>query len=108
MAESKSSGNKSGSKRGGSGGGRRRRSARETVDDAKLELEQLLGRPVEGVLGMERDGTEWTVMFQVLELQRVPNSTDLLGKYEVTVDDGGEITGVKRTRRYYRSEAGED
>ena len=72
------------------------------------QLQELIGRPVEAVTGMEKDGSEWTVTVEVVELSRIPNTTDVLGKYEVTLDRNGEIKGARRTRRYYRSEAGDD
>jgi hypothetical protein len=71
-------------------------------------VQQLIGRPIESVTGMEKNGSEWTVTLEVLELERVPNTTDVLGKYEVTLDKNGDLTGVQRTRRYNRAEAGED
>jgi hypothetical protein len=70
-------------------------------------MQELIGRPVESITGMEKDGNEWTVTLEVLELQRVPTTTDVLGKYEVTLDKDGELTGAQRTRRYPRAEAGE-
>ena len=54
------------------------------------------------------DGSEWRVTVEVVELERIPNTTDVLGVYEVTVDKNGDLTGTRRTRRFYRSEAGED
>jgi hypothetical protein len=48
------------------------------------------------------------VTVEVVELSRIPNTTDVLGLYEVTLDRNGEVTSAHRTRRYYRSEAGED
>src|SRR5919198_3024820 len=83
-------------------------SARDFAMEAARQLQELTGRPVEGITGMEKDGSEWTVTLEVLELERVPNTTDVLGKYEVTVDKDGELTGARRTRRYHRAEAGED
>ena len=71
------------------------------------QVQDLIGRPVESVTGMTKDGNEWTVTLEVLELERVPNTTDVLGKYEVTVDKDGDVTGAQRTRRYHRAEAGE-
>jgi Ni,Fe-hydrogenase III large subunit len=71
-------------------------------------MQELIGRPVESVTGIERNGSEWTVRVEVLELERIPNTTDVLGVYEVTVNKDGELTSAQRTRRYYRSEAGED
>jgi Gas vesicle synthesis protein GvpO len=79
-------------------------------DIAKRAVEQmgnLIDRPIEAVTGIEKDGSEWTVTLEVLELERVPSTTDVLGKYEVTLDKDGELTGLQRTRRYPRAEAGE-
>ena len=76
--------------------------------DAVRELQGLIGRPVEAVTGIEKNGSEWNVTVEVVELERIPNTTDVLGVYEVTVDKNGELTGTRRTRRFYRSEAGED
>jgi hypothetical protein len=78
------------------------------VGEAIRQVHDLIGRPIESVTGMEKDGREWTVTLEVLELERVPNTTDVLGRYEVTLDKDGELTGVHRTRRYTRGEAGED
>jgi hypothetical protein len=83
------------------------RSPREIAISAVEQVHDLIGRPVESVTGMEKHGNEWTVTLEVLELERVPSTTDVLGKYEVTLDKDGELTGAQRTRRYPRAEAGE-
>ena len=83
------------------------RSPREIAISAVEQVHDLIGRPVESVTGMEKNGNEWTVTLEVLELERVPSTTDVLGKYEVTLDKDGELTGTQRTRRYPRAEAGE-
>jgi hypothetical protein len=85
-----------------------RRSPKEIVLEATRQLQELIGRPVESVIGIERNGKEWHLSVEVLELERVPNTTDVMGKYEVTVDHNGDLTGARRTRRYARAEAGED
>ena len=76
--------------------------------DAVGQMQELIGRPVESVTGMEKNGSEWTVTLEVLELERIPNTTDVLGIYEVKLDKDGELTAARRTRRFFRSEAGED
>jgi hypothetical protein len=110
----KSSGGKSsnrkssnGASASGSSSSRKGQSAREVVISAIEQVQDLIGRPVESVTGMEKNGSEWNVTLEVLELERVPNTTDVLGKYEVTVDKDGEVTSANRTRRYNRAEAGE-
>jgi len=78
------------------------------VIEAVSQVQDLIGRPVEAVTGIDKDGSGWTVTLEVVELERIPNTTDVLGVYEVAVDKDGELTGARRTRRFYRSEAGED
>jgi hypothetical protein len=80
---------------------------KEIAVRAAEQMQELLGKPVEGVTGLAKDGDEWTVTLEVLELERIPNTTDVLGSYEVKLDAEGELTGTERTRRYARGEAGE-
>jgi hypothetical protein len=102
----KSSSSSSGSSRSNNGRSRKDRSAREVVGEAIKQVHQLIGKPIESVTGMEKDGRDWTVTLEVLELSRIPSTTDVLGSYEVTLDKDGDLTGVQRTRRYPRAEAG--
>lgn len=80
------------------------------VDMAKMgrlvldELEELVGCPAEGITGVRKDGEGWVVTAEVLELERIPETTDVMGSYEVTVDDDGALTGYRRVRRYLRAQ----
>lgn len=81
----------------------------EAVQRVRSELPQLLGRPIEAVLGLERDDDDgWRLTVSVVELARIPHSTDVLGAYAVTIDRDGELTGYRRQRRYHRNQAEED
>jgi hypothetical protein len=71
------------------------------------ELEALVGCPAEGVTAIRRDGEGWVAMVDVLELERVPETTDVLASYEVTFDDAGQVVGYRRTRRFLRSQVEE-
>jgi hypothetical protein len=101
------------SRRNGDSDGRRL-SARDAVEAVREEFPALLGRPVESVLGVERaeengnGDAGWLVTVQVVELERIPRSTDVLGAYAVELDGGGELVGYRRRRRYHRSQADED
>jgi hypothetical protein len=84
-------------------------SAADAVRRVRKELPELLGRPVESVLGVRRDDDNgWEVSVAVVELSRIPSTTDILGAYEVHLDDDGELAGYRRRRRYHRSQADED
>jgi hypothetical protein len=96
--------------RRGNNGSNGRLSARQAVESVRDEFPSLLGRPVESVLGVERteDDDGWLVTVQVIELERIPRSTDVLGAYAVELDKAGELVGYRRRRRYNRSQADED
>jgi hypothetical protein len=75
---------------------------------AARQLRLLTGREVEGAAGLERADDGWRVLLEVLEVARVPRSTDVLGLYEVTVDADGDVVGYERLRRFVRGQAGDD
>lgn len=86
---------------------RQKTESRDIAERAVEQVQGLMDRPIEAVTGIEKDGDEWTVTLEVLELERVPSTTDVIGKYEVTLDKEGEMTGMQRTRRFPRAESGE-
>ena len=80
----------------------------ELARAARAQLADLTGRPPESVLGLRKDDDGWKVSVEVVELSRVPSSTDLLGVYEVTLGDDGQLLGYARMRRYQRGQPGGD
>jgi hypothetical protein len=84
--------------------------AARVVERARAQLAALTGREVEGVLGIAPDenGGGWQVTVEVVELHRVPNSTDVMGYYVARLDDDGELLGYERRRRYQRGQPDED
>jgi hypothetical protein len=85
---------------------RRRSTAAEIATRARDELSEITGLGAEGVTSLERgeDGT-WIVTVELLELSRIPETDDVLGSYELELDEDGEILGYRRIRRYARSQA---
>jgi hypothetical protein len=75
---------------------------------AREQLEMLIQRPSEAVSGLTRKPDGWTVMLEVVELERVPPTTDILATYRVDLDEDGELIGYERVNRYYRNQAGGD
>jgi hypothetical protein len=81
-----------------------------SVDAARRaaeQLAQLTGRPIEGVLGLRQGDEGWEVTLEVLELRRIPDSTDVLATYEISLDTNGELREYHRARRYARSQTEE-
>jgi hypothetical protein len=79
--------------------------ATETVQRARRQLSALLERPVESVSAFERMHDGWLVTLEVVEVSRIPESTDVLASYEVELDDDRNLRRYARVRRYIRSQA---
>ncbi|HEY9475048.1 MAG TPA: gas vesicle protein [Mycobacteriales bacterium] len=78
------------------------RASRTAMD----QLSALTGRDADSVSRLERVEDGWLLNVEVIELERIPQSTSVLGSYQVHTDDDGNITAYQRTRRYYRNQAG--
>jgi hypothetical protein len=79
--------------------------ATETVQRARQQLSDLLERPVESVSAFERMHDGWLVTLEVVEVSRIPESTDVLASYEVDLDDDRNLRRYARVRRYIRSQS---
>ncbi|HEX5907751.1 MAG TPA: gas vesicle protein GvpO [Propionibacteriaceae bacterium] len=67
-------------------------------------LAELVGCPAEGITGIRRNDDGWVVEVEVLEVERVPETSDVLASYEVAIDNDGEIVEFRRLRRYLRTQ----
>jgi hypothetical protein len=72
--------------------------ARRAADDV-LEL---TGQQPGHVVSVAHQDDSWHIGLEVLELQRIPDSADVLALYEVTLDAHGELVTCRRGRRYLR------
>ena len=75
------------------------------VSAVRGALEQFAGltqlEPV-GATGVRREEDGWSVLVDVVELERVPSTTSVMATYRVDIDRSGELTGYERLRRFSR------
>jgi Gas vesicle synthesis protein GvpO len=74
---------------------------------AMHQLSTLTSLPTEGISRLEQDDDGWLFHIEVVELERIPDSTSVLASYETHTDEEGNVMSYKRTRRYTRNQAGE-
>jgi Gas vesicle synthesis protein GvpO len=77
----------------------------DLASQAKELLRSVRGVEAESVSGLARTSNGWSVTLEVVELRRIPESTDVLASYEVQLDDDSNFLGFSRGRRYNRSQA---
>jgi hypothetical protein len=81
--------------------------AAEIVGGARRHLRELLGAEPESVSGVRRENGHWRVRLEVVDIHRIPESTDVLSSYDVVVDEDGGLVEIDRGRRYRRSQVDE-
>lgn len=77
--------------------GTRAISLREAVGNAIEQLTLLLHLEVSSVVGARKSEDGWQLTIELIERKAVPDTQDLLGTYEVSLDNYGELMGYERT-----------
>ncbi|MFI6449446.1 gas vesicle protein [Kitasatospora sp. NPDC050543] len=106
------------SARAGAGGNRRaqgeagearrrprpRVSAPQAMRYAAEQLAELLGRVPESVSALKPTEDGWRADVEVVELERIPETTSVMASYRVSLDQQGELVAYERIRRYTRGQ----
>jgi hypothetical protein len=71
------------------------------------DVAELTGKPPSGVTALEREDDGWLVEVEVVEDRRIPSSSDILATYRAEVTAEGDLTALRRTRRYPRGKGDE-
>jgi hypothetical protein len=79
--------------------------ARGIVERAREQLSELRGVEAESVSSVTRTADGWRIGLEVVELHRIPESTDVLATYEIELDKDWRLLTFERGERYVRSEA---
>jgi Gas vesicle synthesis protein GvpO len=76
----------------------------EIAARAKEQLTALTGLKASTVSSLSHSEGGWHIVADLIELKRIPESSDVLATYEVTLDDKGNLLSYQRTRRYTRGQ----
>ena len=82
----------------------RKMTGAKVAEHAVRQLGELTSKEVEGVTALQRTDDGWQVELEVLELRRIPSTTDVLGTYQVGLDASGELQEYRRLGRYVRGQ----
>ncbi|MFE5484414.1 gas vesicle protein [Streptomyces sp. NPDC056527] len=76
--------------------------AASAMRSAGEQLAQLLGRAPDSVSSLKPTDDGWEAQVEVLELERIPDTTSVMASYRVALNEEGELISYERTRRYTR------
>ena len=77
---------------------------RELAERAKSQVAEVTGLKPITVAGAFKDEQGWHVALDMLEMPRIPTATDVLGDYEILLDDNGNMLRFERKRTRLRGE----
>jgi hypothetical protein len=76
----------------------------EIGEKCRAQMARLLNKKVESIVSLTKEEKGWKALIEVLERKAVPDTHDLLGRYEVTMDSNGNILRYNQTLIRYRSD----
>jgi len=83
-------------------------SAAEIAERSKRDLARITGLDADHVSAVRSEPDGWHVTVDLIELRRIPHSTDVLAAYHAVFAPAGTLTSFHRTRRYLRDEMVEE
>jgi hypothetical protein len=66
------------------------------------QFAELTGQEPERLSGMRAADDGWSLLADVVELERIPSTTSVIATYRVDVDEDGNLRGYERLRRFVR------
>lgn len=79
----------------------------KAAEKAKQQLRLITGLEVATVSAIEEQEGGWKAYVNMVELRRVPSTSDVLATYEAVLDETGEMQNYKRLRRFLRGQVNE-
>lgn len=79
-------------------------SAGEAMRSASQQLSELLGRAPESVSSLKPTDQGWEADVEVVELERIPQTSSVMASYHVVLDPEGQLLAYERGRRYTRAQ----
>ncbi len=74
-------------------------------DTVRANATALIGHPLDAVVAIAQDGDEgWRAVVEVVERSSVPDTEDILGRYEVFLNESGDFRSYGRLDRYRRAD----
>ncbi len=81
--------------------------AQEVITKARGHIETMGKKSNDGVTSMSKKDDGWTVSMEVLERKGIPDTMDILGLYEVVLNNEGDLLSLERKKLRKRGDTAE-
>ena len=81
--------------------------ANQVVEKARKEFVGLGKKPADGVTGLSKTEEGWSILLEALERKAIPDTMDVLGLYELHLDNDGHLLSLDRKKLRKRGETQE-
>ena len=82
--------------------------ANEVIEKARREFVGLGKTPADGITGLSKTEEGWSILMEALERKAIPDTMDVLGLYELRLDNDGHLLSLDRKKLRKRGETQED
>jgi hypothetical protein len=82
--------------------------ANEVIKKAQDEFVRLGKTPANGITGLSKTEEGWAILLEALERKAIPDTMDVLGLYELRLDNEGNLLSLDRKKLRKRGETKED
>lgn len=82
--------------------------ANQVLERARQEFVKLGKKPADGVTGLSKIDGGWSVSLEALERKAIPDTMDVLGLYELRLNDKGNLLSLDRKKLRKRGETQEE
>lgn len=76
----------------------------EIRNEVRKNAASLIGHKFDAIVGIDRTDDGWIATVELVERRSIPDTEDILGRYEVEIDEEGRFQSYRRVDRYRRSD----
>ena len=80
----------------------------DVAERAREQMAKMTKLPISGVTAVSKADRGWVVTVEVVEKKSIPDGADILGIYEVKLNEQGQVDDFQRLRLRRRSDTVEE
>ena len=76
----------------------------EIRNEVRKNAASLIGHKFDAIVAIDSTDEGWIATVELVERRSIPDTEDILGRYEIEIDEAGQFQSYRRVDRYRRSD----